>query len=279
MCCNAFLIVFVHVSIFHITLDLFQSSNGLDLLGLVLFRLAQASTPGEPIMIEQFVLECLSFTKSHTSKHLAKTVHKVLCKFKIEHWVWGTICDNASNNGLMMEKFKKMGMAQLQGPSCCLFCILHVYNLVAKAITLPYRVRHAQLDAATHAANPNNDGDDEIAELPPDEDDLDDDWTSLSANLEWVGDDEEEELPKMVAGSPEDKQHHGMTKALWKAAKEARWFRFTPGARREFKAVCEETGTLKLHSIRRDVQTRWNLTELMLEDTNHTWPALDPSRT
>ncbi|KAG8732285.1 hypothetical protein FRC10_001021 [Ceratobasidium sp. 414] len=90
-------------------IKLLKSSNGLDFLGLVLFRLAHI-TPDKPVAIERFVLECLSFVESHTGENLTKTVYTVLCKFKIEHWVWGVMCDNASNNAAMMDKFKKMGL-------------------------------------------------------------------------------------------------------------------------------------------------------------------------
>ncbi|KAG8732358.1 hypothetical protein FRC10_000972, partial [Ceratobasidium sp. 414] len=73
-----------HVGLFHIVLDLFQSSNGFDFLGLVLFKFQQIM-PNKPIGIEQLVLECLHFAESHTGVHLAKAIHSILCRFKIEH--------------------------------------------------------------------------------------------------------------------------------------------------------------------------------------------------
>jgi hypothetical protein len=47
-----------HIGVFHIALDLFQSSNGLDFLGLVIFMF-QKTLPDTPVGIERFVLECL----------------------------------------------------------------------------------------------------------------------------------------------------------------------------------------------------------------------------
>ncbi|KAG9080678.1 hypothetical protein FRC06_006284, partial [Ceratobasidium sp. 370] len=166
----------------------------------------------------RFVLECLSFAELHTSVNLAKTIYLVLCKFHIEHRVWGIVCDNASNNAAMMDKLAKMGLLRLHGASCHLMCILHIYNLAAKAATLPFCVRHTQLEAAAKKG-PDDRGesedDDEIADLPADEDDLEDDGTAPLANLEWVGD-EGDELPDIVPGSAEDEECWQVTKALWK---------------------------------------------------------------
>ncbi|KAG9101924.1 hypothetical protein FRC06_002482 [Ceratobasidium sp. 370] len=233
-----------------------SSSNGFDFLGLVLFQLAQV-VPSQLVEIEQFVLECLSFTKSHTGVNLAKTIYLVLCKFHIEHRVWGIVCDNASHSAAMMDKLVKMGLLRLHGASCCLMCILHIYNLAAKATTLPFHVQHTQLEAAAKKG-PDDGGesedDDKIADLPADEDNLEDHGTAPSANLEWVGD-KGDELPDIVPGSAEDEECWQVTKALWKKA-------------------CEETDMPKLHSIRWDVQTHWNLTELTLKDANRIWLGL-----
>ncbi|KAF8602515.1 hypothetical protein BDV93DRAFT_443960, partial [Ceratobasidium sp. AG-I] len=71
-----------HVGVFHIALDLFQSSNGYDFLGLVIFKF-MPSTAEKAAGTDRFVLECLSFTESHTGTALANTVNRVLTRFKI----------------------------------------------------------------------------------------------------------------------------------------------------------------------------------------------------
>lgn len=82
-------------------LDLFQSSNGLDFLGIVIFR--HLFTLDKPATVERFVLECIrfvvhlyvhlysnannclvSYTDAHTGEALAKVLHSVMQKFKIE---------------------------------------------------------------------------------------------------------------------------------------------------------------------------------------------------
>ncbi|KAF8596703.1 hypothetical protein BDV93DRAFT_563028 [Ceratobasidium sp. AG-I] len=113
-----------HVGVFHIALDLFQSSKGYNFLGLVIFKF-MPGTAEKAAGTDCFVLECL--------------------RFKIQDRVWGVVCDNASNNGKMMTQLQKFGLAQLQGPASQVHCVLHVYNLAAKAITLPFCKKHAQL--------------------------------------------------------------------------------------------------------------------------------------
>ncbi|KAF8600455.1 hypothetical protein BDV93DRAFT_426321, partial [Ceratobasidium sp. AG-I] len=72
-----------HIGVFHIGLDLYQSSNSLDFLGIVLYLLDDnAKAPGS---MECLVIECLNFEEAHLGEALAKTLHTVLCKFGIEN--------------------------------------------------------------------------------------------------------------------------------------------------------------------------------------------------
>ncbi|KAF8602513.1 hypothetical protein BDV93DRAFT_444019 [Ceratobasidium sp. AG-I] len=91
-----------------------ESSNGLDFLGIVIFR--HLFTLDKSATVERFVLECLSYTDAHSGETLAKVLHSVMRKFKIEDCVWGIVCDNASNNGTMMEALAKYDLKQLKGP-------------------------------------------------------------------------------------------------------------------------------------------------------------------
>jgi hypothetical protein len=87
--------------VFHVALDLFQTANGWDYLGIVIFY--PEVIEEQSIAISQFVLECLkyvphiqiytsanhptSFGTQHTGVALAKTLHVVLSKFGIQDWV------------------------------------------------------------------------------------------------------------------------------------------------------------------------------------------------
>ncbi|KAF8595593.1 hypothetical protein BDV93DRAFT_514849 [Ceratobasidium sp. AG-I] len=72
-----------------------------------------------------------SWSKAHTGAELAKILHVVLVKFKIENQVWGVVCDNASNNAAMMKELAKFSMKRLIGTKAHVHCVLHVLNLVA----------------------------------------------------------------------------------------------------------------------------------------------------
>ncbi|KAG8709187.1 hypothetical protein FRC11_005806 [Ceratobasidium sp. 423] len=65
--------------VFHITLDMYQSLNGHDYLGVVLFV---PMVMDNVMYIDQFVLECLS--GKHTGLALANTLHGILQKFGIQ---------------------------------------------------------------------------------------------------------------------------------------------------------------------------------------------------
>ncbi|KAF8596506.1 hypothetical protein BDV93DRAFT_514075, partial [Ceratobasidium sp. AG-I] len=82
--------------VFHLALDLFQSSNGLDFLRIVIFR--HFFTLDKPATVEHFVFECLNHTDTQSGEALVKVLHSVMLKFKIEDCVWGIVCDNVSNN-------------------------------------------------------------------------------------------------------------------------------------------------------------------------------------
>ncbi|KAF8595273.1 hypothetical protein BDV93DRAFT_457158 [Ceratobasidium sp. AG-I] len=110
------------------------SGNGYDFLGIVIFRPVVSSSLSSPrtIAVERFVLECLSYNEEHTGVELAKTLHAIFVKFKIEDRVWGVVSDNASNNGAMMKELATYGLKRLTGPKARVHCVLHVLNLVAQ---------------------------------------------------------------------------------------------------------------------------------------------------
>ncbi|CAE6410154.1 unnamed protein product [Rhizoctonia solani] len=95
--------------VFHIALDMYQSPNG-----------------------------CLKFDVSYTGKPLANKFHNTLSKFQIQGRVWSLVCDNAANNGTMMERLQKLGTARLEGPECRVHCMAHILNLAAQAILLKF---------------------------------------------------------------------------------------------------------------------------------------------
>ncbi|KAG9080291.1 hypothetical protein FRC06_006825, partial [Ceratobasidium sp. 370] len=130
----------------HISLDMYQSDNRQDYLGIVLYHQV---VKRETIHIKQMVLECLGFgTHSHTGKQLVHTTCHVLQKFEIKHrlglgchWQW---------------HIHEQGHDEV-------YCLAHVLNLAAQAVAALF---HKPL-----ACGPGDDGDDD--EDNEDEDELD----------------------------------------------------------------------------------------------------------
>ncbi|KAF8605765.1 hypothetical protein BDV93DRAFT_437833 [Ceratobasidium sp. AG-I] len=114
-----------HTGVFHTALDLFQSGNGYDFLGIVIFRPVVSSSLSSPqtIAVKRFVLD---YDEGHTGVELAKTLHTVFVKFKIKDRVWGVVSDNALNNGAMMKELATYGLKRLTGPKARVHCVLHV---------------------------------------------------------------------------------------------------------------------------------------------------------
>ncbi|QRV90595.1 DNA polymerase [Ceratobasidium sp. AG-Ba] len=267
------------VGAFHIALDMLSSSNGLDFMGLVLFY--QRVTQGNTLTLERFVLECLSFGgEQHTGVALARSVLGVLRKFKIENRVWAVVCDNASNNATMMETMESFGLKRLVGPTCRVFCMLHVLNLAAQAVAGVFRKKKP---AGVFDSDDESSDNDEHAlcidfdQEVFDAEDVDD--SDIEHAPSWSLDDEEEEellseidLPEMDETDTLEAERVGAV--LWKLAKFAHKIRYSARARSIFKAACEEFNAHRPHNVRRDVQTRWNSTSDIAIDADRTFLAI-----
>ncbi|EUC55039.1 hAT family dimerization protein [Rhizoctonia solani AG-3 Rhs1AP] len=278
--------------VFHIGLDMYQAPNGYDYLGVVIFHpLVKDNT----MHMKRFVLECLSFAGRHTGVALANTVYAILCRFQIQDRVWGVVCDNASNNADMMNRFKKFKMKRLIGPEARVHCLPHVLNLASKAIAAPFLKERAQLEKrpainrgdelddlslSDDGKDVDDDDDDArsqgtgsvIEDFDPNEEDEtgEDDGTAPSRALDEDEDEYDEEMsdviiPDLIAGSLDAKELKVARKALYKIAWLARKLRFSPQFRQLFRETCEELDAPTPHNIQRDVVTRWNSTQCMLE--------------
>ncbi|KAG9085271.1 hypothetical protein FRC06_003674 [Ceratobasidium sp. 370] len=261
-----------HHGAFHIALDLCQVGNGDDFLGIVIFW--QVAPTGKPACVELFVLECLSFEGSHTGTALANTV-------------WGVVCNNTSNNSAMMDRFASFNLKRLTGPTLHVYCMLHILNLAAKAIALPFRKKCAQLEELQAVEESNGDDDDLlVTDLPLEDDNIDqnDDGLAGSWTLVGDGDDDQEhddnwerilaDLPNLVEGSPAALEQKKAAAVLYKLTKLAHKLRFTPLARITFQAICAAKDVPRPHSIRRDMTVRFNSTEHMMEDADCTWDGI-----
>ncbi|QRV88662.1 alpha-glucosidase C [Ceratobasidium sp. AG-Ba] len=266
------------VGAFHIVLDMLSSSNGLDFMGLVLFY--QRVTQGNTLTLKRFVLECLSFGgEQHTGVALVQLVLGVLCKFKIENWVWAVVCNNASNNATMMQTMESLGLKQLTGPSCRVFCMLHVLNLAAQAVVGGFRKKKpiGDSDADTDDDSDQHDLCINFDKEECDAEDIDD--GDIEHSPSWSLDDQDQDellseidLPEMDDSDILEADQVGSV--LWKLAKFAHKIRYSARARSVFKAACEEFNAKRPHNVQHDVQTRWNSTCDMAIDGDRTYLAV-----
>ncbi|QRW02441.1 DNA polymerase [Ceratobasidium sp. AG-Ba] len=287
----------------HIGLDMYQSDNGHDYLGIVLYHQV---VERETIRIKRMVLECLSFgTRLHTGKRLARTTHQVLQKFEIEHRVWGAVGDGASTNEAMMKFMTQFGLKQLTGPDSRVYCLAHVLNLAAQTVAAPFRKRiarrtddddndeddededgldgghnedkHSDTSGGADPAiedediNPNDlDGEAGSWALDPDEDEDEDNQSVADFNEEV----KDFDLPEIVPGSDEDDEAKSAAKVGRKLAWWGKKLRFSSTFKGIFVGYCIKLEVERPHNIRRDLKTRWNSTGLMSSDGERTFPAI-----
>ena len=67
--------------------DAWQSPNGFDILGIVIYRLAQAADKDSDPILEAMPLDFIRLSQSHTGEYLAETVGMVVEKFGIQQKV------------------------------------------------------------------------------------------------------------------------------------------------------------------------------------------------
>ncbi|KAG8716524.1 hypothetical protein FRC08_009341 [Ceratobasidium sp. 394] len=262
-------------SVFHIALDMFQADNGYDFMGIVLFH--QDMVKDKSPIISRFLLECLTFGgDSHMGLALANAVYDVLCKSKIQDQVWAVVCDNVSNNAKMMEHLADYGLKRLTGPCDCVFCMLHVVNLVAKAITSEFHKKPK--------SNNNNNNDDEqykiidFDEAEVDVEDIDEDDVEHAPSWALAGDEGDPfiniKLPVLESGTPEVLKSTRVGTVLIKAAKFAHKLCYSAKVKKVFKEMCVEKEVETPHNVQHDQKMRWNSTGNMSTDTKRTFPTI-----
>ncbi|KAG8706006.1 hypothetical protein FRC09_002632 [Ceratobasidium sp. 395] len=262
--------------VLHLALDMCTAPNMADFMGVVVTFI--------DLVPSRLSYSQLSrYDEEHSGEELSKAVHQVLMKFEIEHRVWAVVCDNASNNAVMMKILGGLGLKRLNGPKARSMCMLHCLNLAAQDAMLEYRKARKRITAAAKEQQMDEDEDEEwdMDPDPNDEDiDPDDDGTVPPALLTFGNenfDDEEEldeiDLPKIVPGSPEAQEADRAYTAVVKIITFGNKIRFSRVAKRVFKAECVKQDISRPHNVRRDNIIRFNSTGQALEDGDRTFPA------
>ncbi|KNE97896.1 hypothetical protein PSTG_08769, partial [Puccinia striiformis f. sp. tritici PST-78] len=243
-----------HNSAMYLGADAWQSPNGFDILGVVIYRLVHLE--GGKIKLEAMPLDFVQLARSHTGEYLADTMRLVVEKFGIQNKICGIVTDNASNNSVMVSEMKKFKWARFKGDVQWIRCYAHILNLIAQSIFLDSSDELEDDDVedqiGRYEDDPTDSGDnngivDENVTLQPDNLEAEltlDDFQDLS------NEDEDNDLYTTSMGK--------QTLAKFRAV--ARKLRKSPNSKLEFVELCREMGCNKPHSIVQDVCTRWNST-------------------
>ncbi|KNE97968.1 hypothetical protein PSTG_08645 [Puccinia striiformis f. sp. tritici PST-78] len=289
-----------HKGALYLGADVWQSPNGVDILGVVIYRLKERGSG--PFELEAMPLDFIRLSRRHTGEYMAESVCLVVEKFGIQDKVHGLVTDNASNNEVMVRELKRLKWPHFKGKTHWIRCFAHILNLIVQTILRPFGAQKKKKNSVTglatdeHSGSASEDDDPtgQIQILAPEEElnsgpDEDSSAHELGVDL----DDEDEYLSEgdLEEGSEEDEEQDRYTSASCKQTLAkvnnlivslysciliksffhsyiraiAKKLRYSPNAKAEFVASCVAKGCKTPHNISRDVRTRWNSTNTQLQ--------------
>ncbi|PLW14245.1 hypothetical protein PCANC_14492 [Puccinia coronata f. sp. avenae] len=127
-----------HQGAMYLGLNVWQSPNGFDILGTVIYRLVEQPGSGGKFELEAMPLDFVHLQQSHTGVYLAKTVQLIVDKFGVKNKICGSITDNASNNQTMINKISSYKWPRFHGEPQWICCFAHILNLIAQSILRPF---------------------------------------------------------------------------------------------------------------------------------------------
>ncbi|POW23561.1 hypothetical protein PSHT_00020 [Puccinia striiformis] len=125
-----------HKGALYLGVDAWQSPNGFDILGVVIYRLKEEDT-GE-FELEAMPLDFVQLCESHSGEYMALTVQLVVEKFQIQDKICGIVSDNATNNGVMVRELTRLKWPRFKGETQWIRCFAHILNLIVQGILRPF---------------------------------------------------------------------------------------------------------------------------------------------
>ncbi|KAH9452730.1 hypothetical protein Pst134EB_016685 [Puccinia striiformis f. sp. tritici] len=110
---NYRLVLKEHKGALYLGVNAWQSPNGFDILGIVIYQLKEEDT-GE-FELEAMPLDYVPLCESHTGEYMARTVQMVVEKFGIQDKLCGIVSDNATNNQVMVRELKQLKWPRFKG--------------------------------------------------------------------------------------------------------------------------------------------------------------------
>ncbi|POW11508.1 hypothetical protein PSTT_05242 [Puccinia striiformis] len=247
-----------HTGALYLGVDAWQSPNGFDILGIVIYRLEELASGKSKL--EAMPLDFVRLSQRHTGAYLADSVRLVVEKFGIQQKICGIVSDNASNNEVMVRELKKQKWPRFKGEGQWVRCFAHVLNLIVQGILRPFGTNKKNTTATT-----NQDGSTVIKTHPLAK------KNQSSSEIETAGHLEDSDLLNLddiKNASDEDETDrytsNGCKESLAKFRVIAKKLRYSPNSKAEFIDVCRDKGCSTPHTVERDVFTRWNSTYTQL---------------
>ncbi|KNF05324.1 hypothetical protein PSTG_01538 [Puccinia striiformis f. sp. tritici PST-78] len=236
---NYRLVLKEHKGALYLGVNGWQSPNGFDILGVVIYQLTKDES-GRTVY-EAMHLDFLRLTQSHTGEYIAQNVQLVVEKFGIADKICGIVTDNATNNEVMVRDLKRLKWRRFKGETQWIRYLAEGQIRLLEAGDKADALESQDEDSSDveSVLIPTNDGDDSL-----DKEDID-------------GASEEDENDCYTSDSCKE--------TLAKFRVIAKMLRYSPNSKAEFVDICQERQCAKPHTVERDVRTRWNSTVAQLK--------------
>ncbi|OAV93496.1 hypothetical protein PTTG_27292 [Puccinia triticina 1-1 BBBD Race 1] len=276
----------------YLGLDAWQSPNGFDILGTVIYRLVWGGSGDYEL--ESMPLDFVRLKERHTSEYLAETVRQIVEKFGVQHKICGIVTNNTTNNQKMVNEIKKFKWTRFKGKVHWVQCFAHILNLIVQVILRRFGSYNKERN--TEGGGCNSDKDKELDDLDQDEPEhqiqlysqtsvsiilanFPNDSANHNIAAELIEEDELElENEDINDLSDEDKcdayTSQSCKKTLAKFRAIALKLKKLPNSKALFVEICQEENCTKPHSVERDVRTRWNSTLVQLTSIQQCSPAI-----
>ncbi|POW15120.1 hypothetical protein PSTT_02431 [Puccinia striiformis] len=233
-----------HKGALYLGVDVWQSPNGFDILGVVIYRLEELVSGKSKL--EAMPLDFVRLSQRHTGEYLAETVRLVVEKFGIQQKICGIVSDNASNNEVMVRELKKQKWERFKGEGQW------------KKKKTPNTESTSAQDGSSGSDSGTDDAADQIRPFDCKRDTGSEDGESSSSGLDASDNAEDPEsldLEDIEQASDEDEgSFRAIAKKLW----------YSPNSKTKFMDICCKKGCSTPHTVKRDVCTRWNSTYIQL---------------
>ncbi|GJN94273.1 hypothetical protein Rhopal_007347-T1 [Rhodotorula paludigena] len=271
----------------HVALDAWQTPNGYDVLGIVVFF--RDEDKGK-MTRKTLALDYVPMPNGHSAKSMEKLLWDVLDKFDIVDRILTMTSDNAANMRKLMQESSGYGIWRGEEG----WAILYYFTSAPTGAGGAGQSDEWELDETEQWAALDLDDDEDGEEIPrddPPEDEVTADAVSLHTRIREKQ--AEREAARQAAAAAADEAERaaferaasevdgfepraesvddpmtrsGCRNVLKKATHLAKKLRYGPSHRETFAALCVHSGNENTpHSIPRPVKTRWNSMYLTLE--------------